>query len=392
MKKVYLVKYGEIALKGLNKPYFERMLQNRIKAALKTFNVLELYRAEGIIYIKIDENEPDQIVIEEIRKVFGIASISLSYETDTDINKISETAVEYVKKLLAEKSFKTFKVNTKRGYKQFHLKSPDISRIVGGDILKNTTGLTVDVHHPEVQIYVDVRKEKSYIYSEKIPGYGGLPLGTNGKGLLLLSGGIDSPVAGWMMAKRGMEIEAVHFHSYPFTSERAKEKVFDLARIISRYCGRIKIYNVNLLNIQQKIAEKCPEAELTILSRRFMMKIAEKIAVSNRCDALITGESIGQVASQTIQGLVATDNAVNLPVMRPLIATDKVDIMDIAKKIGTYDTSIQPFEDCCTVFLPKHPVTKPKLENILQSEALLDQDQLIEEALNDMEIVVIGEE
>ena len=238
-------------------------------------------------------------------------------------------------------------------------------------------------------MYVNVRHGYTYIYADKIKGFGGLPLGTNGKGMVLLSGGIDSPVAAWMMAKRGMVIEAVHFHSYPYTSERAQEKVFDLTRILASYCGRIKVHCVNLLGIQEAIGENCPEDEMTILSRRFMMMIAERIARDNGCDMLITGENIGQVASQTAQGLVVTDNAVSMPVMRPLIAMDKVDIMDLAQKVGTYETSIQPFEDCCTVFLPKHPVTKPRLENILKSESVLDKEALIAAALETRDTTVI---
>ncbi|MCG8483296.1 MAG: tRNA 4-thiouridine(8) synthase ThiI [Clostridia bacterium] len=389
MKKVFLIKYGEIALKGLNKPYFERMLMQRIKTALRDFDVLSLYRSEGVLYLEADQRHSDEAVIAQIKKVFGIASVSIAYETETDIQKISDTAVQFMEELMRHKGIKTFKVSAKRGFKQFHMKSPEICRQVGGDILRQINGLQVDVHEPDCFIHVDVRRNNSYIYSEKISGYGGLPLGTNGKGLLLLSGGIDSPVAGWMMAKRGMEVEAVHFHSYPYTSERAKEKVLDLAKIVSQYSGKFKISIVNLLNIQQQIAEKCPEDEMTILSRRFMMKISERIAVQNHCHALITGESIGQVASQTIQGLVATDEAVHIPVMRPLIALDKVDIIDISKDIGTYDTSILPFEDCCTVFLPKHPVTKPKLERILESESLLNVDGLVEDALEDIEIEMV---
>lgn len=390
MKKVFLIKYGEIALKGLNKPYFEKMLMQRIKTALKDFQIISFYRSEGILYLEMDEKHSQDVVVEQVKKVFGIASISVAYETETDIEKISETAIQYIKLLMMDKDIKTFKVQTKRGYKQFHMKSPEICRQVGGDILRQVSGLKVDVHDADCYILIDVRRNKSYVYSDKIPGYGGLPLGTNGKGLLLLSGGIDSPVAGWMMAKRGMEIEAVHYHSYPYTSERAKEKVLDLAKILSQYTGKVRISVVNLLNIQQAINEKCPEDEMTILSRRFMMRIGERIAEKNRCHALVTGESIGQVASQTIQGLVVTDQAVNLPVMRPLIALDKVDIIDISKDIGTFDTSILPFEDCCTVFLPKHPVTKPKLENILESESLLDVETLVEDALEGIEKVTVN--
>ena len=280
-------------------------------------------------------------------------------------------------------------MEAKRADKTFPVESPEIAKRVGGAVLKHCRVLKVDVHHPDCVLYVNVRHGYTYIYADKIKGFGGLPLGTNGKGLVLLSGGIDSPVAAWMMAKRGMVIEAVHFHSYPYTSERAQEKVFDLVRILASYCGRIRVHSVNLLEIQEAIGEKCPEDEMTILSRRFMMMIAQRVAEENGCDMLITGENIGQVASQTAQGLVVTDNAVSMPVMRPLIAMDKVDIMDLAQKIGTYETSIQPFEDCCTVFLPKHPVTKPRLENILKSESLLDREALIEAALETKETKVI---
>ena len=292
-------------------------------------------------------------------------------------------------KLIEEDNIKTFKVEAKRADKNFPVKSPDIARQVGGAVLKGCKVLKVDVHNPDIHLYVDVRRDKTYIYQQKIKGFGGLPLGTNGKGLVLLSGGIDSPVAAWMMAKRGMMIEAIHFHSYPYTSERAREKVEDLASQIAIYCSRFKMHIVNLLPIQEQIVQNCPEDETTILVRRFMMKIAEKVAEKKGCNMLITGESLGQVASQTAESLVCTDNAVALPVMRPLIAMDKVDIMDIAKDIETYEISIQPYEDCCTVFLPKHPVTKPKLEKILQSESLLDVDKLVNDAVESVETIDI---
>ena len=294
--------------------------------------------------------------------------------------------------IMKNRDIKTFKVDVKRADKTLPMESPRIAKEVGGAVLKACQVLKVDVHHPDCVLYVNVRKKGSFIFADKIKGFGGLPLGTNGKGLILLSGGIDSPVAAWMMAKRGMMIEAVHFHSYPYTSERARDKVHDLARIVAGYCGRIKVHSINLLEIQEAIGEHCPEDEMTILSRRFMMKIAERVARHNNCDMLITGENIGQVASQTVQGLVVTDNAVDMPVMRPLIAFDKVDIMEIAQKIGTFETSIQPFEDCCTVFLPKHPVTKPKLENILASESKLDVEGLIQSALETRDTVIIDPE
>jgi len=288
-----------------------------------------------------------------------------------------------------ERGVKTFKVEAKRADKNFPVKSPEIGRLIGGAVLKGCKVLSVDVHNPDCRLFVDVRHDKSYIYQDKIAGFGGLPLGTNGKGLTLLSGGIDSPVATWMMAKRGMMIEAIHFHSYPYTSQRAQEKVEDLAAIVATYCGRFKMHVVNLLPIQEAIVENCPEEETTILVRRFMMRIAERIAQQNDCGMLITGENLGQVASQTAESLVVTDASVKMPVMRPLIAMDKVDIMDLAKEIGTYETSIMPYEDCCTVFLPKHPATKPRLERILESESKLDCEALIDAAIEAKEIVNI---
>ena len=385
----FIVRCGEIALKGMNKPYFERVLLERIKKNLKKYEGIEAKRQEGLIFVKAPVKYDADEVIRDISKVFGVASVSHAAEAESDLDVIYEAAGEYMMELMQSRRIETFKVEAKRADKTFPVESPEIAKRVGGAVLKHCKVLRVDVHHPDCVLYVNVRKDKTYIYADKIKGFGGLPLGTNGKGMILLSGGIDSPVAAWLMAKRGMTIEAVHFHSYPYTSERAQEKVYDLTRILAEYCGRIKVHCINLLGIQEAIGENCPEDEMTILSRRFMMMIAERIAKDNGCDMLITGENIGQVASQTAQGLVVTDNAVSMPVMRPLIALDKVDIMDLAQKIGTYETSIQPFEDCCTVFLPKHPVTKPKLEKILESESKLDKEALIAAALETRETVVI---
>lgn len=390
MKKVLIVRYGEIALKGLNKSYFIKKLVNHIQANLADLGKLHVHQAGGLIYVDMDEYDEDE-VIDRVIKVFGIVSVSPAYKFDKDMDSIYEAAVKHINERIEEEGIKTFKVESRRGDKGFPMKSPEISRMVGGYILSHTEGLKVDVHNPEMILHVDVR-DKAYVYSKKIPGHGGLPLGTNGTAMVLLSGGIDSPVAAWMMAKRGMEIEAVHYHSYPFTSERAKEKVIDLARILAKYCGSIRLHCVNLLPIQKEINEKCPEEEMTILSRRFMMKIAERISIQRQCNALVTGESIGQVASQTIQGITVTNDAVNIPVFRPLIALDKVDIMDIAKKIDTYETSILPYEDCCTVFLPKRPVTKPRLDKIRQSESILDVEKLIEEAVEGMEVIEVSVE
>lgn len=387
MVNVLSVSLGEIVLKGLNRKYFEDKLIKQIRKTIIDIGFEKIYKEQGKIYIEGDlENFPQ--MINRLKKVFGLVYISPCIRVDKDMDIIGQAAVKMMESKLTSGPYATFKVEANRADKKFPVKSPEICRKIGGVILNNFEGLHVDVHKPDLYLYVDV-KEYAYVYIDKHKGYGGLPLGTNGKALLLLSGGIDSPVAGFMMAKRGVELSAVHYHSYPFTSERAEEKVKELARILSRYVGKIKIFSVNLLPIQKEINMKCPEDEMTIISRRFMMRIAEKIAEFHDFNALITGENIGQVASQTIQGLTVTNSSVNIPIFRPLIGFDKVDIIEIAKDIETFETSIQPFEDCCTVFLPKHPVTKPKLENIEKSEEALHVQDLIEAAIKDMKVYTI---
>lgn len=389
-QNIFIVRCGEVALKGLNKPYFERMLVERIKTSLKSFEGVSVKRHEGLIYVRADKSLDKNAVIKQISRVFGVASISPAIEAEASLDAIGEAAVKYMLELIEEKGIKTFKVEAKRADKNFPVKSPDIGRIIGAKVLIGCKVLKVDVHNPDCLLFVDVRHDGAFIYQQKIAGFGGLPLGTNGKGMILLSGGIDSPVAAWMMAKRGMVIEAVHFHSYPYTSERAKEKVEDLAAIVASYCGRIKMHVINLLPIQEQIVQNCPEEETTILVRRFMMRIAEKVAEKTDSMMLITGENLGQVASQTAEALVVTDNCVKMPVMRPLIAMDKVDIMEKAQEIGTFEKSIEPYEDCCTVFLPKHPTTKPRLSRIEESESRLDVDALVEAAVESAEVVVIN--
>ncbi len=384
-----IVRCGEVALKGLNKPYFERMLADRIRKVTKAYEGISVVRSEGLIFVRGGAHHDVEKVMADISKVFGVASISPAMEVESDMEKIGEAAVEFMLDLIERKGVKTFKVEAKRADKSFPVKSPDIGRQIGAKVLIGCKVLKVDVHKPEAMLFIDVRKDRTYIFEQKLSGFGGLPLGTNGKGLVLLSGGIDSPVAAWMMAKRGMLIEALHFHSYPYTSERAQEKVEDLARIVAGYTGNFNLHVINLLPIQEAIVANCPEEETTLLVRRFMMKIAERVAKDRSCMMLITGENLGQVASQTAEALVVTDQAVTMPVMRPLIAMDKVEIMDRARDIGTYETSILPYEDCCTVFLPKHPKTKPKLEAILASESLLDGETLIEKALESREVVRI---
>ncbi|MBF1136926.1 MAG: tRNA 4-thiouridine(8) synthase ThiI [[Eubacterium] sulci] len=390
-EKILIVRCGEVALKGMNKPYFERMLAERIHKRLKAagYGKASVKRHEGLIFVRFDREWDTVQLAGEISKVFGVASISPAVESESNMEAIGVEAVSFMEKLCEERCVRTFKVEAKRADKQFPIKSPDIARQIGGYVLKGLKVLKVDVHNPDVRLFVDVRHDRSYIYADKIAGFGGLPLGTNGKGLVLLSGGIDSPVAAWMMAKRGMMIEAVHFHSYPYTSPRAQEKVEDLAKIVASYCGSFKMHVINILPIQEQIVKNCPEAETTIHVRRFMMRIAEKIAERNSAMMLITGENLGQVASQTAEALVVTDNCVKMPVMRPLIAMDKIDIIAKAQEIGTFETSIEPYEDCCTVFLPKHPTTKPQLDKIEISDSKLDIDALVESAIAEEEIIYI---
>ena len=388
-ENIFIVRCGEVALKGMNKPYFERMLADRIRRNLRCFEGVGVKRRDGLIFIRAAKDVEPEKIIRETTKVFGVDSVSQAIEAEPNLDAIGEAAVGYMLDLIERRGVKTFKVQAKRADKTFPVKSPEIGRIIGAKILIGCKVLKVDVHEPDVLLHVDVRTDRAYIYESKVNGFGGLPLGTNGKGLVLLSGGIDSPVAAWMMAKRGMMIEAVHFHSYPYTSPRARQKVEELAAILASYCGSFKMHVINLLPIQEQIVANCPEEETTILVRRFMMRIAEKIAQKQGCLMLITGEDLGQVASQTAEALVVTDAAVSMPVMRPLIAMDKIEIMDKARQIGTYEKSIEPYEDCCTVFLPKHPTTKPRLERILQSESRLDCEALIEAAVGSAETATI---
>ena len=388
-KKLYIVRCGEVALKGMNKPYFERILLERVRKAIECYEDAEAKWIDGLMFVRVPADIPEDDVIAKCVRVFGVASVSPAVEAPKNIDEIGKVAAEFMQKIIDEEGIQTFKVKGKRADKSFAVQSPEIGRIVGAIILKSCKVLRVDVHDPQVTLTVDVRREGAYIFRDKIRGFGGLPLGTNGKGLILMSGGIDSPVAAFMMAKRGMSIEAVHFHSYPYTSQRAQKKVEDLVRVLAGYMGTVRMHVINLLPIQEQIVTHCPEDETTLLVRRFMMRIAEQVAVKNGDMMLITGEDLGQVASQTAEALVVTDSVVKMPVMRPLIAMDKVDIMDKAREIGTYDISIQPYEDCCTVFLPKHPVTKPKLDRIEASESALDVQALVDAAVASEEIIDI---
>lgn len=384
MRDLIIIKYGEIALKGNNRSFFEGKLVGNMKRMLKNVAPVTVEKTHGRMYLHFDRNDYDKIA-DRVKDIYGIVKFSPGVKVINEIPKMQEEALAVAKDLNERKPFKTFKVETRRPNKGFQMKSPEISRQVGGYILSQMEGIRVDVHNPDVIIYLEVR-EQTYIYCDEVEGLGGMPYGTAGRGMLLLSGGIDSPVAGWMMAKRGVNIDAVHYHSYPFTSERALEKVLDLAKRLSYFTGNLRVHSVNLLEIQQAIGAKCPEEEMTILSRRFMMRIAENIAVKRKCQSLITGESIAQVASQTMEGLTVTTDAVNMPILRPLIAMDKVDIIKVAERIDTFETSILPFEDCCTVFLPKRVVTKPRVDQMEKSEAALDVQDLVNRAADSCEI------
>lgn len=384
MDRIILLKYGEIILKGLNRPIFEDKLVKNIRLTAGG-DIEKIQKAQATIYVEPKKNADAQELALRLSNVFGIVSAAVATVVEKDLDKISDTA----KSLVEKASGKTFKVETKRADKRFPYTSPEISAAVGEAVYEAFPHLAVDVKNPEILVSVEIRDFAAYVYLDKIAGIGGMPTGTNGKATLLLSGGIDSPVAGFMIAKRGVELSAVHFYSYPYTSERAKQKVLDLAKILAEYCGEIKVSIVPFTDIQLEINQKCPQDQMTVIMRRIMMYISNVIAAGNGSHALVTGESIGQVASQTIEALAVTDDAAAIPVFRPLIGMDKEEIVKISRKIGTFETSILPYEDCCTVFTPKHPNTKPRLEKIMQSEALLDVESLVKAAVDGTEEVVI---
>ncbi|MBN2260013.1 MAG: tRNA 4-thiouridine(8) synthase ThiI [Clostridiales bacterium] len=383
LEKVIIVKYGEIGLKGKNRYFFENTLIANIKKKLKDYDI-KILKTHGRIYVEnVDENIDS--IIPLLQEVFGIVALSIGVKAPLDLEIGGQVAIDLMKEVVHDQ-VKTFKVETRRSNKGFPYKSPEISSEIGGMILENLDNLKVDVHNPEIVVTVEVR-DLIYIYVVSIPGIGGMPYKTASKAVLLLSGGIDSPVAGYLMARRGVEIEAVHFHSFPFTSERAQEKVIELARRMAKYTGHIRIHSINILEIQTETNQKCPLPQSTILSRRFMMRLAEKVAKEIGARSLITGESIGQVASQTMESLAVTNATVQMPVFRPLIAMDKIDIIKIAQSIDTFETSILPYEDCCTVFLPEKVVTRPELADIEASEALVDVYALVEKAFATREII-----
>lgn len=394
MFTAFLIKYAEIGVKGKNRYLFENALVQQIKYALKKCDgEFAVRKTDGRIYVDAVSEFDYEETVAALQKVFGISGICpMVYVEDEGFEKLGKTVVDYIGKVYPDRH-KTFKVAARRARKNYPLNSMEMNMELGGLILDAYPEMRVDVHKPDIMLNVEVR-DKIYIYSEIIPGPGGMPVGTGGKAMLLLSGGIDSPVAGWMIAKRGVKIDAVYFHAPPYTSERAKQKVIDLAKIIAKYAGPIYLKVVDFTAIQMYIYEKCPHDELTILMRRYMMRIAEHFAEETESLGLITGESIGQVASQTMHSLAATDDVCRFPVYRPLIGFDKIEIINISEKIGTYETSILPYEDCCTIFVAKHPVTKPSLKAIRRSELKLQEqiEEMVKTAIETTETIVVEAE
>lgn len=387
-KEILLCKYGEIVLKGANRKNFEDMLCRDLRHRAAAHGDFDVYRAQSTVYIEPkNENADMDAMFESACKTFGIVAVSRAAVCDKDMDAIFALARDYVPQFLDGK--KTFKVEAKRSDKAFPLDSMAIAREVGGVILSTCPRMKVDVHNPDITVKVEVREYGAYISAGVFKGAGGMPVGSSGRGLLLLSGGIDSPVAGYMMAKRGVKVEALHFESFPYTSERAREKVLDLASILAEYAGEVRVHIVSLTHIQEELVKNCEEDYFTLLLRRFMMKIAERVAAYKGCSVLITGESLAQVASQTMQALCVTDAAVDIPVFRPCIGMDKEEIVTISRKMGAFETSILPYEDCCTVFTPRHPKTKPDMEKVLAEAAKVDFDALADEAFESLYTVNI---
>ncbi len=390
MNEVILIKLGEMVLKGLNRNTFEAVLLKTIKRRLGQLGDYNVRVAQSTIYVEPKNGADLEATADRIGKIFGIVAFTRACAVEKDTNAILTAAGEYLRHELT--AARTFKVESKRSDKRFPLTSPQISAELGEYLLKQYPHLTVDVHNPDIVVRVEVRDFGAYVHGPALHGAGGIPVGTGGNAAILISGGIDSPVAAWMMAKRGIELTAVHFASPPYTSERAEQKVVDLLTKVSQYSGRMTMFTVPFAKVQEQIMANCPEELFTLIMRRFMMRVAEKIAQREHCGALITGESLGQVASQTLQAIACTDQAANMPVFRPLIGMDKTEIIRIAREIDTFETSIQPFEDCCTVFTPKHPRTRPDLNYILEAETALDCEALIEECVANVKITKIHPE
>ncbi len=386
---IILLKLGELILKGLNRRFFEDRLKSNVARRLREYGSFKIYSIQSIIYVEPQNGDCDMAgAYEACKKIFGIITVSRAAACEKDKDAILAAALKYLGGELS--STASFKVESKRSDKSFPMTSIQLSQYVGGGIHDAYPGLKVDVHNPELVVNIEVRDLAAYVHAGGEPGAGGLPAGSCGGAVSLLSGGIDSPVSTYMIARRGVSIVPVHFFSFPYTSEQAKEKVLELARLLQDWCGRLTVHVVPFTRIQEEIRDKCPEDFFTLIMRRFMMRIAEAIALQNGCKALVTGENLGQVASQTMEALHVTESCVSLPVLRPLIGMDKSEIIDLARRIGTFDTSVLPYEDCCTVFTPRHPKTKPRLEEVLAAEAPLNAEALIEEALANTERIKIA--
>ena len=383
MEKVIIIKYGELTTKKDNINYFLSSLKDNIKNSIGDSSIIKFDRGRMFIYSDSDNYD---YLLNKLKYIFGIHEINLGYKIDTnDIEVIKSNLIELIK----DKEFKTFKVETKRSYKNYSMTSMEISKLLGGVVLKNKNNISVDVHNPEVIINVEVRTDSSYIYFDKINGIGGYPVGTLGKGMLMLSGGIDSPVAGYLALKRGVRIEGVYFESPPHTSDAAKNKVISLAKILSNYSGYVKLHVVNFTDIQEAIYKNIPHDYLITIMRRMMYRITERLAKKNNCKVIVNGESIGQVASQTLTSMSVINNVTNMPVIRPVACLDKLEIIDIAKKIDSYDTSILPYEDCCTIFVPDHPVINPTLDKCIEYEKLIDYETLINDAVKSVNTIKV---
>lgn len=390
IKEVILCKYGEVILKGANRSDFEAKMLKQLRLRAKRIGNYKIFYAQSTVYIEpLDEESLDKIdeMTYQATHVFGFVGVSRAFACKKDMNEILEVVRTYLPEKL--KGYKTFKAEAKRADKRFPLKSPEISAQVGGAVLSSVPKIKVDIHNPEVVVRVEIRESEAYIHAGQEKGAGGIPYGCSGRGLLLLSGGIDSPVAGYMMAKRGVELEAIHFESYPYTSERAKEKVLELAKHLTNYTMRLRVHVVSLTKIQELLRDNCEEEYFTLLLRRYMMAISLKLAHELDCEAIITGESLGQVASQTMKAINVTNALADIPVYRPLIGMDKDEIIQISRKIGTFDTSVLPYEDCCTVFTPRHPRTRPELDKVIEQENKLNFNALVEEAYSTKETIVV---
>lgn len=388
MREIFLLKCGELVLKGLNRIKFENRLVKQVRDRLKKYGSFDVYARQSVVFVEPIECDDLESAFDTCRKIFGIVTVQRSIVCEKDIAKACKAAEEYLADMLNEVT--TFKVESKRSDKSFPMTSIEISQEIGGYLNDKFSHLIPKMDDPEMTVRVEVRERGIYISGRSYHGAGGMPIGSNGRGLLMLSGGIDSPVAGYMMAKRGLDLAAIHFFSYPYTSEEAKQKVLKLAEIMSDYTGKIPVFIVPFTKIQEAIRDNCLEDLFTVIMRRFMVRLADKLAQKQLCGCVITGESLGQVASQTMEALGVTNACATLPIFRPLIGMDKIEITEISRIIGTFETSILPYEDCCTVFTPKHPMTKPKMNKVLNEEAKLDIDALVDEALSETYYIVAG--